>query len=145
MSNRYAIRKEAAKAGLRSGFELRLSKQLDAAKIEYKYEHESINYFDKAVGYKCDECGSGVCVKERWYTPDFFLPNGIIVEAKGKFTAANRKKHKAVKELHPEIDLRMVFMRDNWLTKSHSMKYSDWCDQEGIEYAIGKIPEAWLL
>ena len=95
--------------------------------------------------YVCGECGSKQCEKERWYTPDFFLESGIILEVKGKFTAANRKKHKAVKELHPEMDIRMVFMRDNWLTKGHTIKYSGWCEQEDIKYAIGRIPAEWLL
>ncbi len=144
MKNRYKVRKEATKAGLRSGFELRIAKQLDEAGIKYTYETQSINYFDKAVGYKCADCDSNACFKERWYTPDFFLENGIIIEVKGKFTAANRKKHKAIKELHPELDVRMLFMRDNWLTKTHSAKYSTWCEQNDIKYAIGKVPEEWL-
>lgn len=138
-------RYHARKAGFRSGFEKTLAEQLDKASVHYKYEEYSINYYDKAVGYLCGECGSKECAKERWYTPDFMLDNGIIIEAKGKFTSANRKKHKAIKELHPELDIRMVFMRDNWITKNHTIKYSDWCKQEGIEYAIGRIPEEWLV
>mgnify|MGYP003677566486 FL=1 len=32
------------------------------------------------------------------YTPDFFLPNGVIVEAKGVLTNQDRLKMKCVKE-----------------------------------------------
>ena len=43
------------------------------------------------------------------YTPDFLLPNGIYLECKGYWEAEDRRKIKAVKQQHPEIDLRMVF------------------------------------
>ena len=39
----------------------------------------------------------------------FYLPNGIYLECKGYWEAQDRRKIKAVKQLHPEIDLRMVF------------------------------------
>jgi len=129
----------------RSKFEQVVADQLTKHSVHYAYEPWTINWFDKAPGYSCADCSSKECYKERWYTPDFVLDSGIIIEVKGKFTAANRKKHKALKELHPELDIRILFMRDNWLTKQHSIKYSTWCEQEGIEYAIGRIPDAWLI
>ena len=45
----------------------------------------------------------------RTYTPDFELPNGIIIESKGRFVAADRKKHLLVQKQHPELDIRFVF------------------------------------
>lgn len=129
----------------RSGFEYTLATQLFDAGIDFKYEIASYNYFLKIPNAFCEDCGSKEVYTEKSYTPDFFLPNGIIIEAKGKFTSDNRKKHKALKELHPEIDVRIVFMRDNWLTKTHTIKCSTWCEQEGIDYSIGRIPPEWLV
>jgi hypothetical protein len=46
---------------------------------------------------------------------------------------------------HPEIDLRFLFMRDNWLTGKHKHKYSDWAKKLGVPYAIGTtVPEEWV-
>lgn len=129
----------------RSGFEFSIYNQLLDANVEHKYEIASYNYFLKIPNACCDDCGSKEVYTEKSYTPDFFLENGIIIEAKGKFTVANRKKHIAIKELHPDVDIRIVFMRDNWITKNHTIKYSGWCEQHDVEYAIGRIPESWLV
>ena len=43
------------------------------------------------------------------YCPDFILPNGVVLECKGYWDAADRRKIKSVKEQNPDIDLRMVF------------------------------------
>jgi len=76
---------------------------------------------------------------------DFWLPKQkILIEAKGVFTADNRKKHLALQEEYPELDIRFVFQRDNWLTRKHATKYSDWCEKNCFKYAIGSIPEEWL-
>lgn len=128
----------------RSKFEARLGEQIKESGVKYKYEDESFNYYDKVPNGVCHSCGEKDCFTERYYTPDFFLENGIILEAKGKFTPANRKKHLAVRELHPELDIRFVFMRDNWLSKKHTIKYSEWCEQHGFEYSVSRIPEEWL-
>ena len=60
--------------------------------------------------------------------PDFFLPNGVIIEAKGFFKPSDRRKMLAVKEAHPELDIRFVFMRDNTLSKSSKTTYSMWAE-----------------
>ena len=43
------------------------------------------------------------------YQPDFVLPNGIIVEAKGRLDVWDRRKMVAVKAARPELDIRFVF------------------------------------
>ena len=81
------------------------------------------------------------------YTPDFILPNGIIVECKGAFTAPQRKKMAAVVEQNPDADIRMLFMRNNSITKTSKTRYSDWCEKRGIVYHVsanGTVPEEWL-
>ena len=101
----------------RSGFEKRIAKQLEDNGIPFEYEREPFNYYNKLRG-ECHECGGKEVYSNHWYTPDFFLNYDVggqgfetILEVKGKFSAKDRKKMVAMKELHPELDLRMVFMR----------------------------------
>ena len=78
------------------------------------------------------------------YTPDFVLPNGIIIEVKGRLTAYDRAKHLLVKEQHPELDIRFIFKYDNKLHKSSNTRYSEWCDKQGFKYAFKTVPEQWI-
>ena len=81
----------------------------------------------------------------RTYTPDFILPNGIIVESKGRFTADDRRKHLAVKAQHPELDIRFVFTNPNSkLATGAKTSYGQWCDKHGYKYAAKLIPTEWL-
>ena len=41
------------------------------------------------------------------------LYNGIIIETKGRFTAADRRKHLLVRKQHPHLDIRFVFENSN--------------------------------
>lgn len=83
---------------------------------------------------------------KRVYTPDFILPNKIIVEAKGRFTSADRTKMKCVIKQHPELDIRMLFMNANVkLSKKSKTTYGMWCDRHNIKWAEGtQIPQEWL-
>ena len=78
------------------------------------------------------------------YTPDFLLPNGIIVEVKGRLTAFDRAKHLLVRAQHPDLDIRFVFAYDNKLYKTSNTRYSDWCDDHEFKYAFKGVPEEWL-
>ncbi len=79
------------------------------------------------------------------YTPDFPLPNGIIIETKGRFLPADRQKHLLVKAQHPEKDIRFVFTRSKTpISKGSKTTYADWCEKNGFRYADKTVPEAWL-
>jgi hypothetical protein len=81
----------------------------------------------------------------RTYTPDFELDNGIIIETKGIFSAADRRKHVEIKKQHPTLDIRFVFSNANAkLYKGAKSRYSDWCDKQGFMWAHRLIPEEWL-
>ena len=71
----------ARKLGYRSGLEVKLSEFLDERKIAYIYEGIKIEWEDLTY---------------RHYTPDFVLPNGIIIETKGLFTVDDRRKHTCI-------------------------------------------------
>ena len=77
----------ARKYGYRSCLELKVSTYLKDLKIKFLYEAIKIEWEDLAY---------------RTYTPDFVLHNGIIIETKGRFTAADRRKHLAIKKQHPD-------------------------------------------
>ena len=124
-----ATTRQAIKHGYRSGLEERVSKELDEAGVKYEYETQKIKY----------------CVEEdRTYTPDFILPNGIIVETKGRFTTADRKKHLLIQKQHPDLDIRFVFQTSRAkLYKGAKTTYGQWCDKHGFMYADKSIPEEW--
>ena len=118
------------KHGYRSGLEDRISEQLKGLSVPFKYEEFKIKYEVHEI---------------RTYTPDFELPNGIIVESKGRFVSADRKKHLLVKKQHPELDIRFVFSNSKAkITKGSKTSYGDWCDKNGYIYADKLIPEGWI-
>lgn len=131
----------------RSKFELGLAKQLKEGlkdrKETYEYEKESYEYYTKVSNGVCDDCAGTQVFQRHWYTPDFFLPNGIIIEAKGHFTASNRTTLKAVRDAHDSLDLRLVFQANNRISRSSETRCSDWCERLNIKYAIKTIPEEW--
>ena len=79
------------------------------------------------------------------YTPDFLLPNGIIIESKGRFVTADRQKHLYVKQQHPDLDIRFVFSRSRSpISKASSTTYAKWCMTKGFLFADKSIPLEWI-
>jgi|TARA_E500000318_G_scaffold13248_3_gene12362 hypothetical protein len=120
----------AKKYGYRSGLEQKVSDYLNERNVKYGYECIKIEWEDLAY---------------RTYTPDFVLNNGIIIETKGLFTAADRRKHLAIKKQHPTLDIRFVFTNSNSkLRKGAKSTYAEWCIKKGFRYYDRIIPEDWL-
>lgn len=112
----------------RSGLEERIAKKFDKDNVTYLYETKAYKY-----------------VLESKYTPDFFLPNGIIIEAKGFFKPSDRRKSIAVAKQNPDLDIRFIFQRNNTLSKNSKTTYGDWCDKHGFPWCIyPNIPTEWL-
>ena len=112
----------------RSGFEQTLANQLQRCGVAFEYETLKLEYRKVAT-----------------YTPDFILPNGIIIEAKGVWTVDDRKKHLLVREQHPHLDIRLVFMNaSNKIRKGSDTTYARWCEKKNIIYANKTIPKSWL-
>ena len=123
-------RANAIKHGYRSGFEHKVADQLTEAKIKYKYENTVINYIKPETNHT--------------YTIDFTLPNGILVETKGRWVLEDRKKHLLIKEQHPELDIRIVFQNSNGkIRKGSKTTYANFCDKNGIIWADKEIPKSW--
>ena len=122
---------KAIKNGYRSGLEDRISDQLKSLSVPVRYEEFKIKYV--------------VPESLHTYTPDFELPNGIIIESKGRFVAADRKKHLLVQQQHPKLDIRFVFSNSKAkISKGSKTSYADWCIKHGFLYADKLIPEGWI-
>ena len=117
--------------GYRSGLEAKVQADLEEASVDAEYESIKIEWED-------------LCYRR--YTPDFLLPNGIIIETKGLFTSEDRRKHTLVKKQHPHLDIRFVFSSSKRkLSKVSKTTYAEWCIKQGFLYADKNIPEDWLI
>ena len=70
----------------RSGYEKTVCGELDNLNIDFEYETRNL-YYEVS--------------EQRKYTPDVILPNGIILELKGRFSASDRKKNVASYQTTP--------------------------------------------
>ena len=119
------------KYGYRSGLEERVAQQILEAFGEVEYEQMKIPFIQPE--------------KKRTYKPDFVLPNGIIIETKGRFLLDDRQKHIWIKAQYPELDIRFVFSNSNaLLRKGAKTSYADWCERYNFKYADKQIPKGWL-
>ena len=121
--------KKSKQIKFRSGLEEKVADLLSQLDVKYEYETTKIAY---TIPHN--------------YTPDFILPNGVILECKGYWEGPDRRKIKAVKKQHPNIDLRMVFQSPyNTISKKSKTTYAQWCEQNGIPWAsFHNIPLDWL-
>lgn len=117
--------------GFRSGLEEAVAGQLEEAGVDVEYEKYTLEYLKPARASR--------------YTPDFPLPNAIIVETKGRFVTADRQKHRLIQEQHPNLDIRFVFSNPNSrISKTSKTTYAMWCDRYGFKWAKKWIPKEWL-
>lgn len=113
---------------MRNKFELRINRQLKRSKIPYGYEVERIPY-----------------VLARHYQPDFILTTElgkVYIECKGYLRTEDKAKLKAVKQQHPEMDLRILFYGDRTSREKDQIR---WATKNGFRYAVHSIPKEWLL
>jgi len=120
----------ARKYGYRSGLELVISDKLKSDRRKFRYEEIKIEWED---------------VSYRTYTPDFVLNNGIIVEVKGRFVPADRRRQLLIRKQHPDLDIRFVFENSqSRIRKGSKTTYAKWCIKNGFRYYDRIIPEDWL-
>ena len=112
----------------RSKFEASIAATLHAKNVAFTYESIRLEY-----------------TLEGTYVPDFILPSGVLVEAKGHLRTEDRRKLRAVKTQHPDIDLRLCFQNANEKIskKKNSMRYFEWCDRHGFKWCHKVIPSSW--
>jgi hypothetical protein len=118
------------KADYRSGLEEEVAAFLSEVQQEVRYEKLKIEWKD---------------LRYRVYTSDFVLDNGIIIETKGRFVAADRNKHLEIQKQHPKLDIRFVFTNSKAkLYKGSKTTYGMWCEKNGFLYSDRIIPQQWL-
>jgi len=113
----------------RSRLEERLARWLEVNGQSFEYETLKLDYTVKAV-----------------YTPDFILPNGVILEAKGYFKPEDRRKMLAVKKQHPDLDIRLVFQAPyNTITKTSRTTYAMWAEKHNFLWcSYHNLPLDWF-
>lgn len=129
--SRYGGWRKQTSSPYRSGLEDNIAKQLERANIAYEYEKVKIKYVKPATKHT--------------YTPDWKLPNGILIESKGIFSVEDRQKHLLIQKQYPELDIRFVFSNSKTkIGKESKTSYADWCKKHGFLYADKLIPDKWL-
>ena len=124
-------RAAAIKHGYRSGFEHKVADQLTENKTQFEYETTVIDYIKPQTNHT--------------YTIDFTLPNGILIETKGRWVLEDRKKHLLIKKQHPELDIRIVFQSAKTkIRKGSKTTYGMFCDKHDILWAEKTIPKSWF-
>lgn len=140
---------------VRSGYEKTVIEDLERRNVAFEYEPDTLEILLPTRGIVCvlDPVLHGAQTqaehyKKSTYTIDIRLANGRYVELKGKFTAKDRGRILALVRAWGEKfprPISLLLQKDNWLTKAHKRKYSDWARQVGIDVHVGNsIPEEWL-
>ena len=122
---------------LKSGLEEAVFNYLHKVKLNFTYEGMKIVYFQPAI--------------KKTYTPDFpFKYFNIVIETKGAFNSADRKKMKIIKEQNKNLDIRFIFSNaKNKIGKKSKTTYGKWCELFGFKYHCIQstketFPKEWL-
>ena len=130
MASKRFHRKEAYGAGYRSKFELDVSKWFEEQKIKVTYEPCRISYI--------------VPESRHNYTPDFQVKENksVYLEAKGYFSATDRKKMLHIIESNPTITFKMILQNSMMkISKRSKTTYAMWCDKHSVEWCDWKDKE----
>ena len=124
------MKKKKKTSKFRSGLEEQVAKLLEGLGVTYEYESTRVPY-----------------TIQHHYSPDFILPNHVLLETKGYWDAKDRRKILAVKKDNPYLDLRMVFQSPyNKINKNSKTTYAKWCEKHDIPWtSYHNIPLEWLI
>ena len=123
--------KRAYLGGYKSGLEEDTAADLKRRGLDCPYEPYKLEYF--------------IPESKHYYTPDFELPNGIIIETKGRLVIDDRKKHILIKTQRPDKDIRFVFeYAKGKINKGSKTTYAMWAEKNGFKWAEKTIPQEWI-
>lgn len=114
-------------AGPRNAFERRIDDQLKRLGAGAKYEALKIPYNIDYI-----------------YNPDWVLPNGIILEGKGRIDPETKRKMVAVKRCNPDLDIRFVLYDAYRKISGTKQTTSEWCERNGFLWSHELVPEEWI-
>lgn len=127
--------------GFRSGLEEEMGKELERRGIRYEFENRKLPFLKPHHSAVCNECGSEDISTNHTYTPDFYLPDyDFYIETKGRFLGSDRRKHVAFRKSNPEVDIRFVFQKEDYLTIKKKQTYTGWCESKGYKYFVIVTP-----
>ena len=121
---------------LKSGLEEVVYNFLTNNDCRFKYEGMKITYFQPEI--------------KKTYKPDFPIKASFIVETKGAFNSADRKKMKTIKAQNPNLDIRFIFSNSKTkIGKKSKTTYAKWCELFGFKYHCIQstketFPKEWL-
>ena len=121
---------------LKSGLEEVVYNFLTNNDCRFKYEGMKITYFQPEI--------------KKTYKPDFPIKASFIVETKGAFNSADRKKMKLIKKQNPTLDIRFVFSNSKTkIGKKSQTTYGKWCELNNFPYHCihttkETFPKDWL-
>ncbi len=114
----------------RSGLEEKLGALCKEKGLLVTYEADSLTFITPAQKHR--------------YTPDWKIRDGVYIETKGLFTAADRKKMLLVIEQNPGVQFLIVFQRNNKLSKKSKTTYGDWCTKHAILWCLFSEQDLWM-
>ena len=119
--HQYKTVRISEKVKLKSGLEEAIYSFLLSKDVSFSYETLKI-FFDQPT-------------QKKSYTPDFPINKSFIVETKGAFNSADRKKHKLIRAQHPEYDIRFIFSNSKTrIGKKSKTTYGKWCELNNFKY-----------
>jgi hypothetical protein len=129
----------------KSWLEVTVAKQLHTEGIEVVYEdpRSVINFWYEIPNAFCRSCGEPDCIREATYLPDW-SPGKVVLEAKGKLDVTQRRKFLALRKSRPDLDIRFIFQRDNWITTAKKTTYTQWAEKYGFPSCVLTIPPTWF-
>ena len=140
MSAKGKIDKQARKLQwkpYKNKFEYMTAQHIRSKKLNFEYETEKLEY-----------------TLTKKYIPDFIIekPSGnLYIETKGNgrsWDASARAKMVAVKEQHPDLDIRILFWSDGEFGARRKdgtkQTQSGWAEKNGFQWAIRETPDEWL-
>lgn len=132
MGSLIGFKSKAKDKTFHSGLEEAVATQLKARGVAFVHEPQP------PVEYDVPERPSK-------FTPTFVLPNGIIVHTFRRLVLADRKKLMMIRDQHPTLDLRLVFVNSlSRVVKGGKATYGDWCRRMGFIFADKSIPQSWI-
>ena len=121
---------------LKSGLEEIVFNYLTKNNCMFVYEGVKIPYFQPET--------------KKTYKPDFPIKKSMIVETKGAFNSADRKKMKLIKKQNPKLDIRFIFSNSKTkIGKKSLTTYGRWCELNSFPYHCVQttketFPSDWL-
>lgn len=113
---------------LRSGPERTIDQQLRISGLEFSNELVKLPYI---LSYN--------------YIPDFYIPSlDMYIEVKGYFRREDQAKMRAVKQQHPELDIRFIFQEADKKVAYGKLTNAQWAERNGFPWAEHKMPEEWF-